>query len=100
MTTAVPTWAQPARASHGGRIGTLVDTGGQASSKAIYGIEFSPDGKLVASAGADQTVRPWNLATGANTVLPGTTGMIRAVAFGAEGSQTLAAINLAGSLYM
>jgi len=54
----------------------------------IYSIVFSPDGKIVASAGQDKTVRLWEAATGKEMrKLQGHSEEVFSVAFSPDGKR-------------
>ena len=54
----------------------------------VMAIAYSPDGKMLASAGRDETVRLWNPKTGENlATLTGHGGLVTAVAFSPDGKR-------------
>jgi WD40 repeat protein len=61
---------------------TLTGHGGR-----VYGTTYSADGRWIASASADQTVRIWNAKTGVQTkVLSGHVGAVYSVSFSPDGA--------------
>ena len=52
----------------------------------VYAVAFSPDGRLLASAGKDQTIKIWDLATDQEVrTLPGRGDLVSSVAFSPDG---------------
>jgi len=52
---------------------------------AVSQIVFSPDGKLLASASRDSTIRLWDMTTGEASVLAGHQGVVSRIAFSPDG---------------
>ena len=58
----------------------------QGHTSEVYTVAFSPDPRLLASAGKDQTIKIWDLATGQEVrTLPGRGDLVSSVAFSPDG---------------
>jgi WD40 repeat protein len=70
----------------------------QGHTKAVVCVVFSPDGKTLATASADQTVKLWDMTTGQERTVPkGYSGFAGGVAFSPDG-QTLASADYGSTL--
>jgi WD40 repeat protein/3',5'-cyclic AMP phosphodiesterase CpdA len=59
----------------------------QGHTDSVWGVAFSPDGTLLATASGDRTARLWDVATGtARSILHGHTGKIWGLAFSPDGT--------------
>ncbi|MBW4627967.1 MAG: WD40 repeat domain-containing protein [Brasilonema octagenarum HA4186-MV1] len=58
-------------------------------SNEVYSVSFSRDGKTLASASFDQTIKLWNVATDKQTTLTGHSDKVKSIAFSPDG-KTLA----------
>jgi WD40 repeat protein len=66
----------------------------------VWAVDFSPDGKLLASSGEDGTIRLWNMEDGSpGPILRGHTKLVTAMAFSPNG-QRLASVSKDGSLQL
>ena len=61
--------------------------GGHTSS--IFCISFSPDGRQIALGSHDQTIRIWDIQTGASVILMGHTKQVLSIVFMADGKQII-----------
>ncbi|GLW34501.1 NACHT and WD repeat domain-containing protein, partial [Actinoplanes regularis] len=57
----------------------------------VFTVVYSPDGQHLASGGADETVRVWDLATGKSQPLPGHTGAVSTVVYSPDGQHLASA---------
>lgn len=94
-----------AAAFHGARgpislwdVATGAVTERRGHSDTVTDLEFSPDGKTLASAGADHSIRLWRVATGeCRATLTGHRGLVWSVAFSPDG-RTIASASMDHSL--
>jgi WD40 repeat protein len=68
---------------------------------AVYGVVYSPDGQMLATAGWDRAIRLWDVATGRPLGLPlvGQTGYVTCVAFSPD-SKVLASGGADGAIWL